>query len=54
MAFFCARLVVQASSEVCVLCSEDHELIACPKFKELSPSERLHELMKIPGMVCFK
>ena len=47
-------LVAQASSEVCVLCSEDCELIACPKFKELSPLERLHELMKTPNMVCFK
>ena len=38
-------LVAQASSEVCVLCSEGHELIAFPKFKGLLLSERLHELM---------
>ena len=47
-------LVTQASFEVCVLCSEKHGLIACPKFKGLTPSGRLEELMKIPGMVCFK
>ena len=47
-------LVTQASFEVCVLCSEKHELIACPKFKGLTPSGRLEELMKMPGIVCFK
>ena len=47
-------LVTQASFEVCVLCSEKHGLIACPKFKGLTPSGRLEELMKMPGMVCFK
>ena len=40
--------------KVCVLCSEKHGLIACSKFKGLTPSGRLHELMKIPGMACFK
>ena len=47
-------LVAQASCEVCVLCLQDHELIACPKFKRLSPLERLYKLMKKTGMVCFK
>ena len=46
--------MAQASFEVCVLCSEKHGLIACPKFKGLTPSGRLEELLKIPGMVCFK
>ena len=52
---FSARaLVAQSNHEECVICSQKHDLSDCPKFRKLSPNERLNELIKRPGQVCFK
>ena len=49
-----SALVAQTTSFNCLFCSDKHELTKCSKFLDLSPAQRLAELVCHPGKVCFK